>query len=432
MKPYDLIDALGELDDETVLSARAVQTPISVISSAARNPSLSMKKRNGFLGRRLPRNDRSGPVPMRRRIPGAALIAAILVIALSIGAVAYAISHANTARLMAAGPHTGGREAVAIDETGQQLIDNASVDYGIRCTDHGTTVTLDSVMGFADQTKSLVYLTLTITPPEGFEFPDDMTDWGFWGSSHLDTGVTGGGSSVAVKNDDGTASFMLMWITNEDVRTLDARLRLGGGENGGFGISSKENAPALFDGSRQIELPGSWEFDLGRIELAPTQELALDRQTLAEAGLPLKSLHLTSFGGIALMDNPHVHDAQIDRLRAAYPEELEALLPGADWAAMTEADLEELMTSEDTPEDVRVRLLDLLAWLPPVDYGGVKTLTVEYPDGSSYTAEDPGVVWEDFEQNGDLSFTILFLNPQPISQASAIVINDVQVWRSAE
>ena len=421
MKPYDLIDALGDLDDNTVLAAR--ETPVIPVISrepAAEKSGNPMEK--GGISR-CARND----IPMRRRIPRAALIAAILVIALSLGVAAYAITHAKTVRLMAAGPRTGGRETVAINETGQQLIDNASVDYDISCTDHGTTVTLDSVMGFADETKSLVYLTLTITPPEGFAFPDDMTDWGFWGSSHLDTGVTGGGSSVAVKNDDGTASYMLMWITNEDMRTLDARLRLGGGENGGFGISSKENAPALYDGSRQIELPGSWEFDLGRIELAPTQEISLDRQALADAGLPLKSLHLTSFGGIVLMDNPHVRDAQIDRLRETYPEELAALFPELDWAAMTEADLEALVTGEDTPEDARLRLMDLLAWLPPVDYNGLKTLTVEYPDGSSYTAEGPNVVWEDFEQNGDLSFTVVFFNPQPISQASAVVINGIRI-----
>lgn len=394
MKTYDILNALGELEDDTLLNAHELPAK---------------------------------PVSVRRRIPAGALIAAVLAVLLSLGAVAYAIAHVNTVRLMHAGPSTGGREAVSIDETAQQLIDNESVDYGISQTSQGTTVTLDSVMGFTDETKSLLYITLTVTPPEGFAFPDDMTDWGFWGNFHLDADVSGSGSEVAVKNDDGTASCMLMWISNANLSAKNAALKLGGLDSGGFGNISKENARLLNDGIRQIELPGNWEFDLGRIELPPTQEIALNEDVLSAAGLPLKSLHLTSFGGIALMGSPHVQDAMVARLWASFPEELCALFPAVDWAALTDEDFEALWDSDDTTDDQRLRLMDLMALLPPVDYGGPETFTLEYPDGSSYTVEAPNNLWVDFEENGDLSFTVLFLSPQPISRASAIVINDIRI-----
>ena len=339
MKSFDLLNAMGELDEETVLAAR--ETPAKTKT-------------------------------VRRRIPRAALIAAVLAAILSLSALAYyAISHRNTAALMEAGPQTSGRVQVVIDETGQSIIDSEAVDLGLTQTSNGTTVTLDSLMGFTDPTQSLVYLTFTVTPPEGYEFPDDLSYWCFWDIRYaaVPDDIHLPRAESTVKNPDGTAS--VLWMISPTGATAGHRLHI---ELGGFGMASKEVCADLYSGARTIELPGAWSFDFEIPELPATQEVAFDAAACRAAGLPITALRLNSFGGVLELEPQSSADA---------------------------------------------------------DFGyQPQRVTLEYPDGADYTVSY-GVygdnLWINWDEQGDLYCEIVFSNPQPISQATAIVIDGVRI-----
>lgn len=300
----------------------------------------------------------------RYRIPRAALIAAVLVVLLSVSAIAYyVVSHANTAALMEAGPFSNGNVRSEIDETGQQLIENAAIDLGFSQTSNGTTITLDSMLGFKDTKESLMYLTFTITPPEGYEFPEDMQYWCFWNDRRKlvpeDYEIPYTASTV--KNPDGSAS--VLWAMMPQCDLSGYRLHI---EIGGFGTADKELVASLYDGSRVIELPGSWTFDFTLPDLPDTQEITLDAAALREAGLPVTALRLSDFGGIAELE--HVQQ--------------------------------------------------------------LENFTLEYPDGTEYTVsfgENGDNLWLNMDEQSRPFCQVLFLNPQPVRKASAIVIDGVRI-----
>ena len=335
MRSFDLINAMGELDDETILSAREA----------------SAKTR-----------------PSRHRIPRGALLAAVLAAVLSIGAVAYyAVSHANTAALMEADPMTNGQTQVVIDETGRNIIDNATVELGLSQTSNGTTVTAESLMGFTDPTQSLLYLTFTVTPPEEYEFPDDMSYWCFWNIRYaaVPDDIQLPRAEATVKNPDGTAS--VLWMISPFGATAGHRLHI---ELGGFGMASKEVCADLYSGARTIELPGAWSFDFEIPELPATQEVAFDAAACRAAGLPMTALRLNPFGGI--------------------------------------------LELEGTTE----------TFIQP------RVVTLEYPDGTEYTVsfgEYGDNLWINWDEQGKPYCEIVFKNPQPISEAAAILIDGVRI-----
>ena len=57
-------------------------------------------------------------------------------------------------------------------------------------------------------------------------------------------------------------------------------------------------------------------------------------------------------------------------------------------------------------------------------------MTLEYPDGADYTVSF-GVygdnLWVNWDEQGNFYCEIVFSNPQPISQATAIVIDGVRI-----
>lgn len=411
MKTLDLINALGELDDETVLSARNV-------------PAKTLRV---------------------RRIPRAALIAAVLAGALALGAAAYAIIHVNSVRLMQAGPISGGEQAVDIDEPAAQVIEEQSVDYGISVTDKGTTVTLESLMGYSAEEESLLYLTLTVTPPEGVTLPEDASAYGFvneFFAFPFDAPdetpreiPAHGGSSVAVKNPDGSVSVMLLRFFGGPVEGARMKLTL---ED--FDLSGKAAAQAAFARWEQEKqtsvpaeepdplLPGSWEFDLGRLHLPTQQMLTPDQSALTQAGLSCNRLELTPFGGKLTLDD--TAPSLLERLRAEYSEELRELSPEINWDELTEEEFQALLREAETsvdPDDTRLRFLDVLGRLAPWDYGFPSTVALEYPDGTSYTVDSPLLLWTDELATGEVCLRILFPAPQPILQASAILLGDARV-----
>lgn len=334
MKTIDLIDALGALDDDTLLAAR--QKP-------------------------------EKPVSRCRRIP-AALIAAALAVLMSLGAVAvYVIAHANTATLMEAGPFTNGRVRPEINEAGLQIIDNSAIDLKLSRTSNDTTISLDSVVGFSDAKESLFYLTFTVTPPAGYEFPDDMHLWCFWNDrfTFVPDDLPFGYAASTVRNPDGSASVLWAIMPMGDPSRYKMHIEIDG-----FGMADKEVVGSLYDGSRQIELPGHWEFDFCVPTLPSTQEIALDAAALREAGLPMTALRLSSFGGIAELDRQALGELKLS------------------------------------------------------------TFTVEYPDGTDYTVsygEYADNLWINRDDNGDPYCKIVFLSPQPLSEASSLLINGVRI-----
>lgn len=404
MKTYDLLHALGELDDETVLAAHTVSA--------------------------VPQ--KTAAIPIHKRIPAAALIAAVLAVLMSLGAVAYyVISHPKTVALMEAGPLTNGRLPVTVDETGQQIIDNTAIELNLSQTSNGTTVTVDSAMGFRDTTSSMLYLTLTITPPEGFEFPEDMADWCFFipRITAVPDDIELGRVESTVKNPDGTASMLMLFLPNGDLKNHSLRLSLEG-----FGIASKETVHELFDGTRTIELPGLWEFTIELPELPETQEIAFDAAAVKAAGLPLTALRLNSFGGVAVLEQQDT--SRLRTFRKTYGAQLKTDFPTVDFEHMDDAEFDALCASGDldgflTKEEF-AHLQALLYEMTPfyMDFARPEVVTLEYPDGSEYTVsfgEYGDNLWIDWEQDGTPYCQIVFTNPQPISQVTAIIINGIRI-----
>lgn len=412
MKTIDLIEAFGPLDDKIVLAAHEMPAK---------------------------------PTPLFQRLPRAALIAAVLVMLLSISALACVIAHANSVHLMEAGPMSGGKQTVEISEAAVQVIEDQSVDYGLSVTDNGTTVTLESLMGYSTENESLLYLILTVTPPEGTQLPENVLEYGFV-SEHIafpfdvpeetPWDIPGrGGSSVAVKNPDGTVSVMLMRFFGGPVEGARMHLTL---EN--FDLCGKAAAQASFARWEEEKrtgisaeapaplLEGVWEFDLGRLHLPQQQKCKLDKAELETAGFPYNTFELNPFGGKITRDDNAPSD--LDRLRKEFPDELRKLMPDVDWDNLTEEEFEIMMEEASRlvdVEDARLRLMDMLGWLEPWDYGGPTSFTLEYPDGTSYTVEAPLQIWESVEREGEITFQILFTAPQPINDAVAIVINGIRI-----
>lgn len=397
MKPHDLIEALGALDDEIVLAAHEAQ-----------------------------------PVPVRRRIPRGVLIAAVVTVLLSLSALAYyAISHANTVALLETNPRTDSPVEVHVDETGQKIIDDNAIDLGISQISNGTTVTVNSIMGYRDPMESMLYLTFTIMPPEGFSFPEDMSYWCFWNVRYtaVPDDIQVPRTEAAVKNPDGTASVLWMLSPMGDISGHKLHIAFEG-----FGAASKEVCEDLYMGRRTIDLPGSWEFDLDVPEMPETQTIAFDSAAVKGAGLPMTALRLSPFGGVAELEKQEL--SPLKQFRETYGEQLKTDFPTIDFGRMDDAEFLALLESGDTDgfltEEEYAHLNELIGSLQPwfLAFARPETLTLEYPDGTEYTVSYGTYgdnLWINWDDDGVPYCSIAFLNPQPISQATAIVINGIRI-----
>lgn len=366
-----------------------------------------------------------------RRIPRVALIAAVLAAVLSLSVMAYAIARANSVRLMETGPLTNGRIPVTVDETGRQIVDSSAIELNLSQSSNGTTVTVDSVMGFRDPTSSMLYLTLTITPPEGYEFPEDMKDWCFETSriAAVPDDILMGRMESTVKNPDGTASMLMLFMPNGDPENHGLHLDL---EN--FGRASKETYHEIFEGIRTIELEGNWIFNFDLPALPETQEIRFDAAACKAAGLPMTALRLNSFGGVALLEQQEI--SQLRTFRETYGDQLRTDFPNVDFAQMDDAEFDALCAGGDVEgfltEAEFAHLQELLYAMPAydLDFLHPTVFTLEYPDGTEYTVsfgEYGDNLWIDWDETGTPYCQIAFPNPQPISQVTAIVINGVRI-----
>ena len=71
--------------------------------------------------------------------------------------------------------------------------------------------------------------------------------------------------------------------------------------------------------------------------------------------------------------------------------------------------------------------MDILGRLEPWDYGFPTSVTLEYPDGTSYTVDSTLLLWVSDTQNGEVCQRMLFPAPQPIQKASAVVLCGVRI-----
>lgn len=346
------------------------------------------------------------------------LIAAAVVAALTVTAgAAYVISHQNTKALMETGPNTGGYYPVELDQQSLSVIDNTSQDFGTSVTDNGTTVTLDSVMGFQSEEMSVVYLTLTVAPPAGTELTADIQDCGFWEQQPDFFGAScGGGSTTAIDNGDGTYSVMLMYTVMGEIESNRMQLTLSG-----FGNVSKEAAHGLFDGTREIEVPGTWSFTIEDLQLTEPETLEFDTALFAGTGIQPRKITVSPFGGTVTMADPS------SDVVAAHREELKAICPDLkiDWDQMTAEQLNQLLAEGAIFTDEQTEAIcELLDNGTGSSFGGINSIQLQYPDGNTY---DGQVVHISTDEDGNMVVRYIFEAPQDLDQAETLVIEGIHV-----
>lgn len=361
---------------------------------------------------------RFGARKKRSLRPARVLIAAAVVAALTVTAGAvYVITHQNTKALMETGPNSGGNIPVELDERSLSVIDNTSQDYGTSVTDNSTTVTLDSVMGFQSEEMSVVYLTLTVAPPAGTELTADIQDCGFWEQQPDFFGASSaGGSTTAIDNGDGTYSVMLMYTVMGEIESDRMQLTLSG-----FGNVSKEAAHGLFDGTREIEVPGTWSFTIEGLQLTEPEMLAFDAALFAGTGIQPSKITVSPFGGTVTMADPS------NDLVAAHREELKAICPDLeiDWNQMTAEQLNLLLAEGSVfTEEQTEAICELLDNGTGSSFGGINSIQLQYPDGSTYEGQ---VVHISTDEDGNMVVRYIFAAPQDLDQAEALVIEGIQV-----
>ncbi len=249
--------------------------------------------------------DKIQPKKKLSRRARAFLTAAAVLAALSITAGAvYLASHAGSRELMEAGPLSNGNHPQVIDETSAAILSEAESAVGLQSTDNGSAVTLESIMGFATDQLSVIYLTLNVAYPEGTEFDCSADDLGFV-VQHLefdpDMHVSGGGSSVAIYNDDSTYSIMLMYEFEGDLSGSRATLELTD-----FANIGEENMRRLFDGTAKAEVPGTWRFTFD-LPLDKPDTVAFDPALFDSAAFHPVSISLCGFGGALTLADDSVY-----------------------------------------------------------------------------------------------------------------------------
>lgn len=235
----------------------------------------------------------------------ALLTAAAVFAALSITAGAvYLTVRASNRELMAAGPLTGGRELQQIDETAAAIIDSATEYLTIIDESKATTVTLESIMGFATEPLSVMYLTFNVDYPDDTVFNCTADDLGFVTQSlRFSDGLwpSGGGSSVAIINDDGTCSVMMMFEFEADLSNSSATLTLTD-----FGDVSEEKMHALYEGTASAEVSGEWSFTFDLSSLGAPNEIEFDAALFAQAKFQPLRIELCEFGGALTLEDDSV------------------------------------------------------------------------------------------------------------------------------
>lgn len=220
--------------------------------------------------------------------------AALAALSLTAGAV-YVATRAGTRELMEAGPLTGGFQPQEISETSAAVIDEAQKDMALQSTSGGTTVTLDSIMGFATDQLSVLYLTMNVACPEGTDLCCDADCLRFV-DRHIEFEPellsSGSGSTVALGNDDGTYSVMLMYEVEGNLSGRTVTLEL----SDFTGVCDEEDLMQLFHGTLEPAVVGDWSFTF-EPELDVPDEVEFDAALFKGAAFEPKSIQLCELGG---------------------------------------------------------------------------------------------------------------------------------------
>lgn len=392
IRPEQILDAIGTLDEEMVFNAKAVNN----------------KKRRGAIYRY-------------------ALIAAAMIVLMCVSASAvYLIIHQNTVELLETGPLTGGAASVEVDDRAVEVIEEKSVDYSMEVTDQGTTVTLDSIMGMATDDGAICYMTLTITPSEGVTISGDAQELGFMeiGFYPEDTTLSGSssGTCTVVDKEDGTYSAMLLWqFYGRDITNCAMRLELGG-----FGDVSKERARALYSGEAEIELPGAWSFHIDALSLEEPTKLPFDETLFAEEQIHPTEIALSSYGVILTYtaEATDVLRTVGAIMQEKYPE-LEI-----DWNNLNMETLNLLRAEGSVFTDQQEEeLTALLAEYSDTDGGVLKnpSFQLTYQDGSACKIGDTSADWGRVNPSGETMAFIWFDAPIAMDELASVTIGSVTI-----
>lgn len=363
-------------------------------------------------------------------------IAATMILSITAGA-AYYFTHTREAALMEAGPIDGGLYPATLDERSQQVIENNTMDYAVTQESGGTSVTLDSVMGFHSEDYSVAYVTVTLALSSEEQAKLEMDEYGFDRMALQPTDpeqhLAGDAAQVAMQTADNSVSVMFAFLFRyQDVTEIPVTLTLQDFRSG------------------SLILRGTWTFDIESLPLSDLIPIAFDSTWFDDTPIMPSDIQLSDFGGTITMQGYRAmldykfHKAVQQRLGGSeqdwddLPRDRSELRAMYDAGTLTDAQYEEILNA--------------------LNCDGIWRLEVglEYPDGTTYSEfKDCGFLPErqiaaqrrllairrgeiteeeanamiandtDDEDTGMIPFA--FLAPQDISEAESLVIEGVKI-----
>lgn len=363
-------------------------------------------------------------------------IAATLILSVTASAVYY-LTHTREAALMEAGPLDGGLFSTTLDDRSKEVVDNSAVDYAMIQTSNGTTVTLDSIMGFHSTDYSVAYVTVSIALPSGINTEVDVEACGFqWMElqpSASEQLLAGDAAQVAVQTDENTVSVMFAFsFRYHDVTDIPVTLTL---EN--FNTGSQE-------------ISGTWVFEIDALVLSSLNTISFDQDCFAEMPFEISDIQLSNFGGTITMQG--YQELAAYHFQKIVREQYGDLNLPWDKLKPDYSALKALYDSEDLTEPQYQKLLGLLN----DDSIWRLNIWVEYADGRTYSeSKDFGILFDEqiaaqrrltAVQNGEITeeeadklaaqetnnensgiIPFAFLAPQDISSAEYLVIEGVKI-----
>jgi hypothetical protein len=360
-------------------------------------------------------------------------LAAALALSITAGA-AYYMTHVREAALMEQGPMDGGLYPSAVDEQGQQVIEEAAADYDMVQESQGATVTLDSVMGYHSADCSVAYVTVTVDVSEQEQTGLDLSQCAFAQMALQPTDpeqhLAGDAAMVAQQNEDGTISVMIAFLFRyQDVTEIPVTLTL---KNFSAG---------------EVRLSGTWDFEIESLELSDLTEVDTDA-ALLQSSFPVSDIQLSDFGGkitvqgyLSLLDS---------KFRAAVKERCGDSDLDLDTLSR---DLNQITALYQSGGLTEVQYQEITQILQSGEINDVQIALV-YPDGTEYSsvkvlyslsasmlaaqhrlqAIQQGLEIEEETETAEVNpleesyvLPFAFLSPQDISQAEYLVIEDVKI-----
>lgn len=338
------------------------------------------------------------------RIRTALILAAALAL-LTVTAVAgYSLLPERAAELFRLASFRGTAQEIgerSMDVLAEEVI---AVDQAV--TSGGTTVVLESVMGYTSELESLLYAVLQIRPAPGLELPEDLSDLCFIPSLQAsDMAYSSGGLQQTFRREDGTFSALLF-------------LRLNGP------VSSDQDYTLTLDKltNRHTILQNAvWQFNLPNLALPELQTIPLDPSQYADAPIRPLELALSPFGGYLWVEG---YDETIRAEVLAYVQEHYPhanLTVYEDWYQIDALYHAGILTLEEFEDinDFRVG----------VNAHTHRRISLLYPDGTRYTLSHAPRLASPIESlpDGTTRIYLTFFEPQDIGAASTLSLDEIEI-----